>query len=175
MTLKPRARSFVALLALAWLGTGCKATPPAKSEAAVLTIAKHKLFVGGKEQKNPLAATRDNTAFGQESFKHYCVVCHGVDGQNTGVPFADTMSPPVPLLTSQEVQSYSDGQLKWVIDNGIKPSGMPASKGILTDTEIWSIVVYIRHLPPAGSLGDPLAYSDNPCDASANSDASASR
>jgi hypothetical protein len=46
-----------------------------------------------------------------------------------------------------------------VIDNGIEPSGMPASKGILSDDEIWSAVLFIRHLPPAGSLGDPPMYS----------------
>jgi hypothetical protein len=68
------------------------------------------------------------------------------------------MAPPVPSLASENVQSYTDGQLKWVIDNGIFPSGMPASKGILTDEEIWSIVLYIRHLPAAGSLGEPAMY-----------------
>jgi mono/diheme cytochrome c family protein len=57
------------------------------------------------------------------------------------------------------VQSYKDGQLKWIIENGLSPSGMPASKGILTDEEMWSIVLYIRHLPPAGSLGEPPCYS----------------
>jgi hypothetical protein len=81
-----------------------------------------------------------------------------LDGQNTGVPFADAVSPPVPLLSSREVQSYTDGQLKWVIDNGIAPSGMPGSKGILSDEEIWSAVLFIRHLPPQGSLGDPSLY-----------------
>jgi mono/diheme cytochrome c family protein len=68
------------------------------------------------------------------------------------------MDPPVPSLASQDVQSYTDGQLKWVIDNGIAPSGMPASKGILSDEEQWAIVVFIRHLPPAGSLGEPATY-----------------
>jgi mono/diheme cytochrome c family protein len=47
-----------------------------------------------------------------------------------------------------------------VISNGIFPSGMPASKDILSEEEIWSIVVYLRHLPPKGSLGEPAAYSD---------------
>jgi mono/diheme cytochrome c family protein len=56
------------------------------------------------------------------------------------------------------VQSFSDGQLKWVIENGISPSGMPASKGILSDDEIWSTVVFIRHLPPTGSFGEPEMY-----------------
>jgi mono/diheme cytochrome c family protein len=103
--------------------------------------------------------TPDALAAGKEAFGHYCFACHGLDGQNTGVPFAEKMSPPSPLLTSEEVQSYTDGQLKWIIDNGIYPSGMPASKGTLSDEEIWSIVHYIRHLPPAGSLGEPEAYS----------------
>jgi mono/diheme cytochrome c family protein len=105
-----------------------------------------------------LPATAENIAVGKRSFSHYCIACHGLDGQNTGVSFADNMSPPVPLLASKQVQSYTDGQLKWVIDNGIWPSGMPSSKGILTDGEIWSTVLYVRHLPPAGSLGEPSMY-----------------
>lgn len=52
-----------------------------------------------------------------------------------------------------------DGQLKWIIENGIFPSGMPASRGIPNDEEMWQLVLYIRHLPPAGSLGEPRAYS----------------
>jgi hypothetical protein len=40
---------------------------------------------------------------------------------------------------------------------------MPASKGILTEKEMWSIVLYLRHLPEAGSLGEPEMYSgDDP-------------
>lgn len=121
--------------------------------------AKHHMLVGNKKQKNPIPATPESIADGKEAFGHFCAACHGLDGQNTGVPFASRMSPPVPLLSSKEVQDYTDGQLKWVIDNGIWPSGMPGSKGILSDDEIWSIVVYLRHLPPAGSLGEPEMYS----------------
>ena len=111
---------------------------------------------------NPLPATEDNIRAGRENFSHYCIVCHGLDGQNTGVPFAERGSPPVPLLTSAAVQSYSDGQLKGVIDDGIFPSGMPASKDILNDDEIWQIVTYIRHLPPKESLGEPAVYNGRP-------------
>jgi mono/diheme cytochrome c family protein len=59
------------------------------------------------------------------------------------------------------VQNYSDGQLKWIIENGIAPSGMPASKGILSEQDIWAIVLFIRHLPPAGSLGEPHTYTSD--------------
>ncbi len=139
--------------------SGCKVSAPGKLERSVITTAKHKLTVGGKSDKNPLPFNADNLAAGKEAFGHYCVACHGLDGQNTGVPFADRLSPPLPSLASEEVQSYTDGQLKWIIDNGIAPSGMPASKGTLSDDEIWSIVHFIRHLPPAGSLGEPEMYS----------------
>jgi mono/diheme cytochrome c family protein len=138
---------------------GIKATQPGNFETSILRRAKHNVFVGDKNVKNPLATTPDSLADGKEAFSHYCVACHGLDGQNTGVPFADRMSPPVPSLSSAEIQSYTDGQLKWVIDNGIWPSGMPGSKGTLSDEEIWSIVIYLRHLPTAGSLGEPEMYS----------------
>jgi mono/diheme cytochrome c family protein len=124
-----------------------------------MTAAKHEIFVRGKAQRNPLPNNAETVADGKEAFSHYCVACHGLDGQNTGVPFADRMSPPVPRLTNKDVQTYTDGQLKWVIDYGLRPSGMPGSKGILSDDEIWSIVAYLRHLPPAGSVGEPKCYS----------------
>ncbi|WP_433972537.1 c-type cytochrome [Tunturiibacter lichenicola] len=123
-----------------------------------MTWSKHSVFIRNKSEHNPLRPTEENIASGKEAFTHYCVACHGLDGQNTGVPFADAMTPPVPLLSSAEVQSYSDGQLKWVIDNGIAPSGMPGSKGMLSDDEIWATILFIRHLPPKGSLGDPSLY-----------------
>jgi mono/diheme cytochrome c family protein len=145
----------VIVLALA----GCKANPPGKMEKSVVTFAKHRIFIGNKGQKSPLSANPKTIADGKDAFSHYCIACHGMDGQNTGVPFLDHMSPPVPSLASPEVQQYTDGQLKWVIDNGIWPSGMPGSKDTLSDDEIWSIVVFLRNLPPAGSQGDPEIYS----------------
>lgn len=107
---------------------------------------------------NPVQATAANIAEGKETFGSYCSVCHGLDGQNTGVPFAALVSPPVPSLAEPHVQAYTDGQLKWIIENGIYPSGMPPSKGVFTDDDMWRMVLYIRHLPKAGSLGDPPAY-----------------
>jgi cytochrome c len=155
-------RVFVLACAVVWFAAqlgGCKASPPNKLESKIMTSTKQHISVGGRSQKNPLPGNANTIADGKEAFSHYCVACHGLDGQNTGVPFADRMSPPVPLLSGKDVQAYTDGQLKWVIDYGIWPSGMPGSKGILSDDEMWSIVVYLRHLPPAGSLGEPEMYS----------------
>ena len=150
--------SFAVLVCMPMFA-GCRATPSSKAETSVAYWTKHHITVRGKKDVNPYKATEDNIAEGKDSFTSYCMVCHGLDGQNTGVPFAETLSPPVPSLASTEVQKYSDGQLKWVIDYGVWPSGMPGSKGTLSDEEIWSIVVYLRHLPAAGSVGEPEMYS----------------
>jgi len=161
-------RRCAALLVVAGLSAGslsaCKSTPPGKFESGMMTRIKRSVTVGNKKAKNPLPANAENIEAGKQAFSHYCVACHGLDGQNTGVPFSDRMDPPVPSLASKEVQSYTDGQLQWVIANGISPSGMPASSGILNDDEIWSIVHYIRNLPPAGSLGEPCMYTGEPCE-----------
>lgn len=154
-----RAQSLLfGIVAVFALG-GCKGKPPSKAEASLIWGWKHHLSVRGKEQRNPLHATPEVIASGRQAFSHDCAACHGLDGQKTGVPFADRMSPPVPSLASKNVQQYTDGQLKWIIQNGIWPSGMPGSSGTWSNDEIWSIVIYIRHLPKAGSLGDPPMYS----------------
>jgi mono/diheme cytochrome c family protein len=161
-----RKRHTLSILLLGLVSAGCKVSQPGKLETATMTKLKHSVTVGDKDVKNPLPGTPENVENGRIAFSHYCVACHGLDGQNTGVPFADRMAPPVPALNSAEVQSYTDGQLHWIMVNGLFPSGMPASQGILTDEELWSVVVYVRHLPPAGSLGEPAMYSGDdtpPC------------
>lgn len=138
--------------------TGCQVRSPGSFETRLVENAKRRITVGGRNDLNPLPPTPENIKTGQNNFTSYCMVCHGLDGQNTGVPFADKMSPPVPPLTSADVQAYTDGQLHRIIADGIAPSGMPANKTIFRDEEIWQLVLYIRHLPPKGSLGEPQVY-----------------
>jgi len=150
--------SALLLMLLGMVLRGAQARPAAKWEAWMTGVAKHRILVRGKAAANPLTATTKNIGDGREIVSHYCFACHGFDGQGTGVPFFETMSPPIPSLASPNVQAYSDGQIYWIIENGIWPSGMPASRGILNENEMWSLVLYIRHLPPKGSLGEPCGY-----------------
>lgn len=138
--------------------TACQATPPGRFERTLAAEVKRSITIGGRSDRNPLPPTESIIGKGLDIFSRHCIACHGLDGQNTGVPFADRMSPPVPLLVSHDVQEYTDGQLKSIIEHGIFPSGMPAWKGILDDDEMWAIVHYLRHLPAKGSLGVPTFY-----------------
>lgn len=139
---------------------GCKAGTPSNTENKVVNEVKHEVTIGGKDDKNPIPYTADAAKEGQEHFGHHCQICHGLDGQGTGVPFAGKMEPPVADLSTKDIQDYTDGQLKWIIANGINPSGMPGWKGILTDEEMWNMVHFIRHLPAKGSLGAPEIYNE---------------
>lgn len=140
--------------------SGCKASKPSNAESTVMGSIKHNITVGGKDIPNPIPYSADAVKEGEEHFQHHCGICHGLDGQNTGVPFATKMAPPVADLASKDVQEYADGQLKWIIENGIEPSGMPGWKGILEDNEMWNIVHFIRHLPAKGSLGAPAIFKE---------------
>ena len=148
--------SIVLCLGLA----GCKVSKPGSVESSIVKSVKKSVTIGGKDVKSPLTDTADNQKEGAEHFQHHCQICHGLDGHATGVPFAQQMSPPVPDLSEKDIQEYTDGQLKWIIENGIGPSGMPAWKGILEDDEMWKIVTYIRHLPAKGSLGAPEIFKE---------------
>lgn len=151
----------VCLLLTMLLLVSCQVGTPGALRTKIMDDTKRHLTVGGRSAANPLPPTPENIRAGQVNFGAYCMVCHGLDGQNTGVPFADKMEPPVPPLSSPSVQAYTDGQLHSIILNGIAPSGMPASKTVFHDEEIWQIVLYIRHLPPQGSLGEPQVYGGN--------------
>lgn len=138
----------------------CSASSPGNIESMVAREAK-RVAIAGKDLKNPLPDTPEVAKTGQEHFGHHCQVCHGLDGHNTGVPFASKMSPNVPELSDHSVQEFSDGQLKMIIQNGIRFSGMPGWQGILDDNEMWAIVRFIRHLPPKGSLGVPAVFQES--------------
>ena len=152
--------TFPVALGLALL-LSCKAREgPRNIESTIAKEVKQKITIGGKEWKNPIPDTAESEKAGGEHFQHHCMICHGLDGHATGVPFANKMDPPVPDLSSRDIQGYADGQLKWIIQNGIAPSGMPGWNGILNDDEMWNIVNYLRHLPPPGSLGAPAVYTE---------------
>jgi mono/diheme cytochrome c family protein len=141
-------RRFAALV-LTLLLASCRAAPPGNLETRVAGAVKRRLTIGGRDDRNPLPATAQTVGRGQAAFVRHCAACHGADGMTTDVPFADAMSPPVPPLDLDEVQRFTDGQLHWIVLNGVSPSGMPAWKGLVADEDAWAMVAFIRSLPSA--------------------------
>jgi mono/diheme cytochrome c family protein len=83
---------------------------------------------------------------GLPHFRENCLPCHGAPGI-PAFEFAQGMNPSVPLLDSDHVQKLSDGQIFWIVKNGIRFTGMPAFGVNHADSELADIVAFVRHLP----------------------------
>jgi mono/diheme cytochrome c family protein len=95
-------------------------------------------------QSNPLPPTPENLKAGQSDFEEHCAGCHGLEGDGENRFDAD-FNPPVPKLTGG-AQKWSDGELYFIITNGISMSGMPGFGKNHDQKEIWGMVLWMRHL-----------------------------
>ena len=95
-------------------------------------------------QSNPLPPTPENLKAGQNDFEEHCAGCHGLEGDGENRFEAD-FYPPIPKLTG-DTQKWSDGELYFIIANGISMSGMPEFGKNHDPKEIWGMVLWVRHL-----------------------------
>ncbi len=100
------------------------------------------------EATNPLAASPEVLSEALGHFADHCASCHANDGSgNTGI--GRNLYPPAPDMQREPTQSLSDGELYYIIHNGVPFTGMPAwgDGDFSTDQESWKLVHFIRHLP----------------------------
>ena len=86
---------------------------------------------------------------GRDIFLARCAACHGVDGRGK-TPIGANQYPRVPDLRSGRTQSLTDGDLHYIIENGVQFTGMPAMPA-QSSSESWSLVAFIRSLRAATS------------------------
>jgi len=90
----------------------------------------------------------DTKASVERGATHYgldCSICHADDGRAQRAP-GELMYPHAADLTSKRVQNYSDQELFWIVQNGIRFTGMPAFGKAETPDRIWDLVNYVRSL-----------------------------
>src|SRR6202162_1429362 len=102
-----------------------------------------------RSRKNPGAATSDALQQGRELFLTQCAACHGIDGSGT-TPMGLNLYPRVPDLRAASTQSLSDGEIHYIIENGVQLTGMPAwgNPHQAENNDSWKLVLYIRSLRP---------------------------
>ena len=94
--------------------------------------------------ENPIEADETSLARGQELFAINCQMCHGQTGEGTG-PIAPFLANRPANLTSDVVQSKSDGSMFLTITNGVAGKMPPLNENLLV-TERWDVVNYLRTL-----------------------------
>jgi len=121
---------------------------PGHVETVLATRAKHILLRRSSRLGVPDPPTdiQASVQEGDKLFGTECGACHGLDGHKP-TDAGRWMYPRAADLTSRDVQSYSDGELFWIIRNGIRLSGMPAFGKVESDEHIWNLVHYVRTLP----------------------------
>lgn len=121
---------------------------PGRLETHVSELAKRILIRRASRKGIPPRPldTKASAAAGLTDYGLDCGMCHDNDGRAQNPP-GRWMYPRAADLTSKLVQRYSDEELFWIIQNGIRLTGMPAFGKVETADQIWDLVNYVRTLP----------------------------
>jgi mono/diheme cytochrome c family protein len=100
-----------------------------------------------KSLKNPRQQqSEEMIAEADEHFVEHCSTCHGIDGRGD-TTIGKNLYPKVPDITLVDTQRLGDGELYYIIYNGIRLTGMPAWGSEDRPEAIWDLVSLIRRLP----------------------------
>ena len=133
---------------LIWRGFPATSEPSRIERLVARTVRNLAIPRAARREKNPLKVSADNLQTGREIFLARCANCHGVDGTGR-TPVGQSLYPRVPNLTSQPTQNLSDGEIHYIIENGVQLTGMPAWGRLHQQSDdIWQLVIFIRDLQP---------------------------
>jgi len=147
---------FVVLIGIALMRFNLTALhEPGPAETRLANMSK-RFFIYRASRHGIPPRPQDAKASIERGGSHYgldCGVCHADDGRAQRPP-GQWMYPRASDLTSRQVQSYSDLELFWIIQNGIRFTGMPAFGDVETPDHVWDLVNYVRTLPGAAQKED---------------------
>ena len=98
-----------------------------------------------KKLKSPIAVSGETVSAGKKLYERHCAVCHGDDGKGN-TDMAESLPKRPADLTRKEMTSVSEGEVFWIVTNGLTKSGMPSFQKKLNDNERWQIVAFARTL-----------------------------
>jgi mono/diheme cytochrome c family protein len=103
---------------------------------------------GARERTNPVADSPEVLADARAHWADHCAACHSNNGSGSA-EMGKHMYPPAPDMRQASTQDLTDGELFYIIQNGIRLTGMPSwGSGTTHDEQdSWKLVLFIRHLP----------------------------
>ena len=140
-------------------GLSAEASPSAL-ETFVARNARHLAIpVDARQAQNPVLDSPEVQREARLHFADHCAICHGNDGSGD-TPIGNGLYPKPPDLCRPATQDLSDGELFWIIEHGVRFTGMPAfsenadhaggnhgSGNHDSAQDSWRLVHFIRHLP----------------------------
>ena len=124
--------------------------PPFPQERLVTSMPLNARIDREVVKNPPIQADENNLVAGAHIYSDQCAVCHGFHGKPSR--FGTHMFPTAPPLwekhRNNDVVGVSDdppGETYWKIANGIRLTGMPSFKELLTDTEMWQVSVLLAN------------------------------
>jgi mono/diheme cytochrome c family protein len=96
------------------------------------------------EARNPVAATDANLLAGMKIYQTNCAGCHGDPHQRHGA-FGDAFYPRAPQFM-EDAPDMPENQNFYIIQHGIRFSGMPAWESSLNEQEIWQVTTFLSHM-----------------------------
>ncbi len=132
------------------MSTGFSARPEPGGLETVAALTVRNLAIGRKARglSNPVERSADAIASGRGHFADHCASCHANDGSgNTTI--GRGLYPRAPDMRLARTQDLSDGELFYIIENGVRLTGMPAwgTGEPSGESASWMLVHFIRHLP----------------------------
>jgi mono/diheme cytochrome c family protein len=148
---------LVAMMAVAaaalfyWIGSrgiSAKVEPGPVETAVARTLRQLAIPRASRNRPNPVALTPEILAEGMAHYADHCAACHANDGSGE-TALGLGLYPKAPDMRGEPTQSLTDGELFYIIENGVRLTGMPAwSTGTPEGEEqSWHLVHFIRQLP----------------------------
>ena len=153
---------LVPLAVLAWFHFGqvpvAVSDPPLPEERLITSVPLETRIDREMVKTPPIEADEENLVAGAQVYRDQCAACHGFRGKASS--FGEHMYPDAPQLWEQHANSdvvgVSDDPADvtyWKVANGIRLTGMPSFKKVLTETQMWQVSVLLasanKPLPPA--------------------------
>ena len=127
-------------------GIGARPEPSRLETALARRARSLAVPAADRSRKNPMAATAETLSAGRAHFADHCASCHANDGSGD-TPLGRGLHPRAPDMRRPETQRLSDGEIFWIIENGVRFTGMPGWSRAGSEAHSWALVHFIRHLP----------------------------
>ena len=140
--------AVVGVGSLAMGGIGARREPSSLEMKVAPKLRSLAIPASAKQAANPVPANAEAIADGMAHFADHCAVCHGNDGRGD-TEMGRGLYPKAPDMRLDTTQQLSDGDLFYIIEHGIRFTGMPGWRTGTTAGEesSWRLVHFIRHLP----------------------------